>query len=885
MAERLHQARNGSGSVVFVVGESGIGKSRLVAQALGAAGGFRIARGRCPEHTRLPLGPIEDVLRDARGDRRETRQIPPAIAAADETIEPLAAAWACLEHWGEHGPCVVLLEDIHWAQVATLEFIAHAAERVARIGMLVACTLRAEELRPGDPECNVILRTRRTPDSWTLEVPPLSSHEARELAAGAIAPAASLDPSVLPRVAALAEGNPLVIEELARYAASGGDVHHQVPESLGDIAFERLARLEEAERRVLVAASAFRPDFDPEVLVRVALPWATDARAALRRAHAMRVLCDDGDRMAFRHAFMREALYASMMRADAVRLHHDIAEVLEAGAARCGIAFAEAAYHWWAAGDAAKAVAFNERAGDEAVAVPAPSDAAPFFERAVRFASANARATLLVKLGDALGKSGAPRRALRVLDEALAHFEVTGDHQRAALACLAIGWECFNHPDLGDALAWHRLALASLESDRRDPVATACRATMARLLAMRGEAAEALEMAAGVDGTWGASSDSLVSLCEARAFALGWLGDVEGAVAAGRSAVEVAASSGSRLLLSRASANLALVAAPCGSVEVALTAAERAVALCREARMPLLLGFALSAAAGADAAAGRLGAAAVRIAEAGRIAATLDSPRLRGYVAMHAVTIGLRLERLDLIELVDIADAYAVAVRSQDARWLNATALAFAELLLARGDREGAWTVTEAALRSVAYIGLTPNLALAAAAAGTSTATREVRSRLVAWSAAGGNTIGAPTVALFDAIAGEGDAPQLAAAANQFASAGLRLHEAAALEYAGDVPRAAAIYREIDSAFDLRRLRDAKRVAAGPDALSGRELDVLEQIVRGKSNRAIANILGISERTVESHLRSIYAKVGVTSRLELATSLDTRPTHDGRKRA
>jgi DNA-binding CsgD family transcriptional regulator len=764
-AERARATRDG-GSAVFVVGERGIGKSRLIAQAFAQAPGCapRVAREQCLRHGRRPFGLLCDILRDVGSTVPRSGGDAPAL--------DVARVWRAVETWAARDGGILIIDDLQWADPYTLEFVEYAAARVAGARLLLVCSLRSAELRPGKPVAELVLWARHACRAWLLELTPLSPQETSELARS-IASGASHTAEALGRLETLSEGNPLVVAELAEAPES-----QSVPQPLRVLARELLADLDGVERELLAAASAFGARFSAEDLACVSAEPAEAVSAMLRRARSRGIVVDIGNdgEMAFSHAFVREALHADLLRADAERLRGAI-EAL--------------------------------RAGDD------------------------------------------PRGAGRVV------------------------------------------ALRDGARSKPLPFGFSSIVSAARGLALRGAADEALELAGRAEAMLGAHRPrGDVEVHEVRAIAYGWRGDVDAALAAAADGVAAARRSADATLATRASTTLATVAVALGRLDAAAAAAERAVALARDERVPeRLLGFALLAAAECDAFAGQLSMAAARVRDAARLAARIEAAhphealRLRGHVAMWALRIGLRLEQRTLMDLGDIGAAFADARRSNDARYLARVASAYAELRLVEGARDEARGILATALAGTRLIGLAPDLALVTAAAGSTLQITDARRRLSRWAAGSCNALGPATLALFDAVAGNApDASALLEAARAFENAGLRFQEAIAFEHAGQSGAAAAVFREIGSVFDLRRMRAAGLVGVGAEPLSRRELDVLDQIAKGRSNRAIADVLGISERTVESHLRSIYAKLGVTSRLELATSF-AASEHASRRRA
>ncbi len=222
---RLATAQRDGGRLVFVGGEAGVGKTALV-QAFAATTSGRVLEGAC-EHlvTPAPLGPIVDVAEQIGG---------PLAADIEAGREPRRVALTLLDELGD--PAVVVIEDLHWADEATLDALRVVGRRIGATPSVVIATYRDEEDRT--PLRRLLGDLASAPDVVRLGVPPLSLAGVRELA-----------PDRAETIHALTRGNPFFVTDLL---ASRTDA---VPATVRDAVLARTARLSPAARRLLDGAA------------------------------------------------------------------------------------------------------------------------------------------------------------------------------------------------------------------------------------------------------------------------------------------------------------------------------------------------------------------------------------------------------------------------------------------------------------------------------------------------------------------------------------------------------------------------------------------------------------------------------------------------------
>src|SRR4051794_4621909 len=271
--ELLAGVRQAESRVLGVLGETGIGKSALL-DAVGekaAAAGLLVLDGRAAEHERdVPFGLVVDALDDhvATMHPRRVESVGPDLGAALPAAAELSGAstaapgagerFRChralrglLEMLGRERPFVLLLDDLHWADDASIELVLHLLRRPARAPHLLAFALR-----PTEAASRILHATRSAADSTLLSLGPLTHDASLELLAHVA------DPAQRERLAREAAGNPLFLQELARVAPGPGGA---LPPTLLAAVRLEVGALPAAARALLDGAAVAGDPFDPEL--------------------------------------------------------------------------------------------------------------------------------------------------------------------------------------------------------------------------------------------------------------------------------------------------------------------------------------------------------------------------------------------------------------------------------------------------------------------------------------------------------------------------------------------------------------------------------------------------------------------------------------------
>ncbi|HEY6759839.1 MAG TPA: AAA family ATPase [Baekduia sp.] len=393
--------------IVFVAGESGIGKSRLVDHFAerAKATGTRVLWGDCIDlgDSELPYAPLVSALRslaraghpvfEALGPQRAelARLLPELGAPGDLIVEPYAGSaqgrlfellLVLFEKLSEESPVLLVIDDLHWADRSTRDFLAFLARNVCRQRLLVVSTFRVDELHRRHPLRPFLAEIERTERASRVSVERFTPDEVEEQVAAILGSQPGED--LLDRVWARSEGNPLFAEEILAAEREGDGT---LPESLRDALMLRVEALGDITQEALRWVSAAQR-IEHDVLQEASQLDPRELRDALREAVAHHVLASHFDgRIAFRHALLREAVYDDLLPGEHGELHLRLARVLEQRLrdTPC-VGFdqaAEIAHHYDAAGDQPAALRTAVRAALTAERVHAESEAAVFYERAL----------------------------------------------------------------------------------------------------------------------------------------------------------------------------------------------------------------------------------------------------------------------------------------------------------------------------------------------------------------------------------------------------------------------------------------------------------------------------------------------------------------------
>ena len=496
-------AKDGERQLVVVLGEPGVGKSRLAAELARAmhAEGAAILLGRCTEEPLLPYQPFAEALRPflspaagpADGLGELARLFPGLADEAGAGLaagEPAGARFRLFEAVGalltalsEERPLLLVLEDLHWADKPTLLLLSHLVRAPGPVRLLVLGNYRETELRWADPLAGALAELRRDRTGTRLRLEGLDEAEITALvraSVGTEAPA-GLAAEVYRRT----EGNPFFAEEvLSQLTGSGAElVEVGVPEGVKEVVGQRLGRLSEETRHTLAAASVLGRRFDLHLLAAVleeqTADQLADALDAAASAGLVREEAERAGRFAFSHALVRETLYGELTGARCTVLHGGVAAALERLYGGQPERVGEIAHHLFEAAtpqSAQRGIDFAVRAADLALGQLAYEDAALQLERALRalelFERADdaRRCELLLALGDARMRAGERADARATFGGAARAARALGRADLLARAALGFGGLGVTILEVDDAtVALLEEALAALD-DEEEPL-------------------------------------------------------------------------------------------------------------------------------------------------------------------------------------------------------------------------------------------------------------------------------------------------------------------------------------------------------------------------------------------------------------------------------
>jgi DNA-binding CsgD family transcriptional regulator/tetratricopeptide (TPR) repeat protein len=453
LVSALDRAAAGQAGAVLISGDAGIGKTRLVAElaATARSRGFPVLIGQCAElGESIPYLPLADALRGATRDPetapssrdalREALRTRPVLGRLlpDGDTDPGAGAGGAelaqqqlfgavlglLGELSDTAPVLLVLEDLHWADRSTRDLLTFLSRMLERERVCLVGTYRGDDLPRRHPTRQVIAELLRLPSVTGIDLRPLEPAQMADYMADHLAALGGERPAaeVLDRLIARAEGNAFYAEELLAAARTG----EELPTGLADLLLSRVERLPEAAQRVVRVAAVAGRSVDDRLIRAVSGLDEGPYDQALREIVAQQVLVPDGaDGYTFRHALLREAIYADLLPGERTRWHAAFAALLSEP--RPGLrpgprrSAAELAYHRLAGHDLAGAFTASIDAGLEAERLAAPAEAHEHFDQALALWDA-------VPDAARLGGLDRPRLALRTA-AAAAH---SGDARRAA---------------------------------------------------------------------------------------------------------------------------------------------------------------------------------------------------------------------------------------------------------------------------------------------------------------------------------------------------------------------------------------------------------------------------------------------------------------------
>jgi DNA-binding SARP family transcriptional activator len=492
LEEVLEALLTGRGGVVLLAGETGIGRSRLASELVERVrrrGGIALVGAGYEQEGRLPYGPfaeaLEGLARELRpaelrgllGDAApDLARLAPRVGASLGLSQPgieedapdrqrlFAAVAGFLGRLARQKPLILVLDDLHAADEASLQLLHYLARTGLSSPLLILGTFRAEEVDPTDPLGRLLAALQRERICARLDLRRLDAIES-EILVRSLLGGAPVDRSVFEAVYGLAEGNPFFTEEAVGVLREGGQLeqrdgrwrlrHGASPDlsPLAELVGTRLAQLSPSARRVSSIAAVVGRETPYRLLQTASDMVEWELLDALDECLARHILEESPEGYRFGHPLHRVALYEGLSRARRTSLHGRVASTLEGLYSGDLATHAEAlAHHYGLSDEPGRAVRHLVVAGDRAAGVYANEAALGYYRRATDLLSAPgapAETSLLEgqlreKIGDLLVLTGDAGPAVEAYREGIAALQDGSDpvvsarlHRKAAHASIA----------------------------------------------------------------------------------------------------------------------------------------------------------------------------------------------------------------------------------------------------------------------------------------------------------------------------------------------------------------------------------------------------------------------------------------------------------------
>ncbi len=446
----IDQAKNVNGQVLLVSGEAGIGKSRLVREAKTyATQSMYILQGSCFESDQsYPYAPLldllrlfftahahEDFLQSLDATSHELTKLLPELdngllnvrmMSGDDPQQEKRRLFAALEqffiHQATKQPLLLIVEDLHWCDDTSLEFLLYLARRCTIHPILMIFTYRNDEVHLNLIHWLAQLERERL--AQELALVRLSQNEVEAMLNAIFNKQYPIHRDLLDYLYTLTEGNPFFIEEILKSLIASGEIaftngkwvgrplHElRIPRNIQDAVQQRIEGLSEASKQILTIASITGDRFDFVLLQQLTHHDEQQLLAVMKVLIAAQLVIEESaDQFAFRHALTRQAIYTQLLVRERRVLHLKIAETIESlHAATLEPYLEDLAYHYYKAEVWDKAFYYGQLAGEKAQALYAPRAAIEQFNQALHAAQHMTilpSATLYRKRGQAYGTLG-----------------------------------------------------------------------------------------------------------------------------------------------------------------------------------------------------------------------------------------------------------------------------------------------------------------------------------------------------------------------------------------------------------------------------------------------------------------------------------------------
>jgi DNA-binding CsgD family transcriptional regulator/tetratricopeptide (TPR) repeat protein len=814
---------SGRGHVVLLRGEAGVGKTALIRELCDIrAGSARIVRGACePLFTPRPLGPLIEIAHELDGG---------LVPLVERGAKPYEVVTALVQELDGPTPVVLVLDDLHWADEATLDVFRLLVRRVESAPVLVVAGYRDDQVDVADP-LRIVLGELATS-------PAISRVTLIGLSPAAVAELAEPHGVNADELYAKTAGNPFFVVEAL---AAGSDA---IPETVRDAVLARAARLSSPGRTLLEAVAVVPPQAEVWLLEALA-----DPATGLDECLASAMLRSDAAGISFRHELARLAVEDSVAPGRKLALHRSALAALAEPPAGT-LDFARLAHHAEAAGDTDAVRRYAPAAAERAEALGAHREAAAHYARVLRCGGSLApaeRAELLERRSRACYLADDIDDAIEAVEEALELRRDLGQglEEGESLCWLSDILWCPGYADESAAAAGRALALLEPLPPGRE---------LARAYTKQGS----VELSThGLDLARQLGDVEL----EVRALeAIGSSTFAKGGREKLEQALDLAQTAGLVEATGREYVNL--VAGSVGTQQYGIVEEylEPGIEFCSDRGLELYRFYLLAYRARVQLAHGRWDEAAETAAEVLRIRRASIQPRILALVVLGLV----RARRGDPGYRELLEEAWAIAEPTNEPFRMGPPAAARAEVAWLAGDRDGVAEATERVLRLA-----------------VERRDRAALGELLVWRRRAGFDDDLPVRPIepyADEVEGDW---RLAAdfwqkvkcpysAALALADSGHELELRSALEELqrlGAQPAAAIVAGRLREQGARGLPRGPRRATReNPAGLTPRQLEVLELVAEGMRDSEIAARLVLSERTVGHHVGAILRKLGVRNR-------------------
>ena len=430
----IDQAKSGSGQVVLLSGEAGIGKTRLVAEVKteALAHKFLLVQGSCfPTDHAIPYAPLLDLLRSLLAGHSlatpapavqqvaqaflpllpdvghllpEVPPVPPlpSLDPEQEKRRRFEILAGFLTAQAVEQPVFLIVEDLHWSDDTSLEFLHYLARRCSASPLLLLLTYRSDEVRPSLRHFLAQLDRERLAEERSLERLRREGVEAMLRAIFALPHTTRFE--LLDPIYTLTDGNPFFVEEILTSLIASGEIYYangrwerkplgelHIPRSVQDAVQQRTDQLSEPTRQVLTLAAVAGRRFNFALLQELTHHDEQHLLSLIKEMIAAQVVVEESaEQFSFRHALTRQAIYADLLVRERKALHRRIADTMErlyaSGRPQGSLHdahLADLAYHYYEAGAWEKALEYGQRAGEQAQRLYAPHAAIEQLTRAL----------------------------------------------------------------------------------------------------------------------------------------------------------------------------------------------------------------------------------------------------------------------------------------------------------------------------------------------------------------------------------------------------------------------------------------------------------------------------------------------------------------------